>query len=212
MSVCKLRHDGFGIAEQQGLGDLQFEPVRGEAGFFQRGGDDVADATCQELRGGQVHRNGQVLRPSRGGATRLPQYPRADLVDELQVLGNGNEYQRRDQRSVFRGQAYQRLEADEAALRYFEQRLVMQFEAIMQHRIANHPLEFESRLQFGVHLGQEEPDAIAAVGLGLVQRQIGAFQKPLRIGAVCRRQCNADADRGNERPVLELSSAPSPRR
>ena len=156
--------------------------MRGEAGLFQRGGDDVADAACQELRGGQVHRNGQVLRPSRGGAARLPQHPRADLVDEPQVLGNGNEHQRRDKRSVFRGQAYQRLEADEAALRYFEERLVVQFEAIMQHRVANYPLEFEARLQLGVHLGHEEADAIAAVGLGLVHRQIGTFQKPLRIG------------------------------
>ena len=78
----------------------------------------------------------------------------------------------------FLGQAYQRLETDEAAVRHFEERLIVQFEAIMQHRIADGPLELESRLQLGVHLRQEEPDAIAAVGLGLVQRQIGTFQQP----------------------------------
>ena len=74
----------------------------------------------------------------------------------------------------------------------------------MQYRVANYHLKFESRLQFGVHFGQEEPDAIATVGLGLVQCQIGAFQKPLRIGSVCRRQCNANADRGDDRPPHEF--------
>ena len=74
----------------------------------------------------------------------------------------------------------------------------MQFEAIMQHCVANHPLEFEARLQLAVHFGKEESDTIAAVGFGLVQRQIGTFQKSLRTGPIFRRQCNTNADRGNE--------------
>src|ERR1700733_78689 len=127
-----------------------------------------------------------MLRPSRGGATRLPQYPCTDLIDESQVLSEGNEHQWRDKCSVFRRQAYQRLEADEAALRHFEKRLIVQFEALMQHRVANYPLELESSLQFAVHLGHEEPEAVTTFGLGLVQRQIGTFQKPLRIGSVRR--------------------------
>ena len=73
----------------------------------------------------------------------------------------------------------------------------------MQHRVADHPFEFEAGLQLGVHRRHEKPDAIAAVGFGLVQRQIGAFQKPRRVGSVRRRQCDTNAHRGNERSILE---------
>src|SRR6478752_3996335 len=100
------------------VSDLQLEPVRGEGRVLQRGGDDVADATgqtWQELRGRQVHRNGQVPGPSYRGAARRPQRPRTDPLDELQFLGHRNEYQWRNKYSVFRRQAYQCLEAGEAA-------------------------------------------------------------------------------------------------
>lgn len=40
----QLCHDGFRVAEQQRLSDLQFEPVRREAGFLERSSDDVTDA------------------------------------------------------------------------------------------------------------------------------------------------------------------------
>src|SRR5579872_4131145 len=102
--------------------------MRRQTRLFQRGGDNGTHIPYQELRGGQVHGYGQVLRPSRGGPTRLPQDPRTDLVDKAQVLGNGNELQWRDKRTVFPRQAYQRLEADEPTLQHFKKRLVVQFE------------------------------------------------------------------------------------
>ena len=112
----QLRHGGFKVAEQQGLSNLQLEPMRCEACFFQRRANDVADASRRELRGREVDRNGQVLRPSGGGATRLPQHPCADFVDEPQLLGNGNQHQRRNKCSVFGRQAYERLEVEETVL------------------------------------------------------------------------------------------------
>ena len=156
------------------------------------------------MRGRQVHRNGQVPGPSYRGAARRPQRPRTDPLDELQFLGHRNEYQWRNKYSVFRRQAYQCLEAGEAALRHFEKRLVVQFEAIMQHRVTNSRFQFGSRKQLGIHLGLEEPDAITPVGLGFVHCQIGAFQKPLRVVSVFRRQCNANAYCGDDRLPPEL--------
>jgi hypothetical protein len=87
--------------------------------------------------------------------------------------------ERCDKCSVLRRQAYQRLEADEAAIHHFEDRLVVQFEAIMGHRVANHLLELYSRFELAVHFKVEELDAIAAIRLALVEGQIGAFQQPL---------------------------------
>src|SRR5580700_4846394 len=102
-----------------------------------------------------------MLRPSRGGAACFPQHPGTDLVYELQVLGNRNKDQRRNEFSVLRRQTYQRLVANETAFRHFEERLIVQFETIVQHRVANRRLELESRLQIRVHLGHEEPETIA---------------------------------------------------
>ena len=39
--------------------------------------------------------------------------------------------------------------------------------------------------------------------LALYKRQIGAFQKPFRIGSVGRRQCDADAHRSDDRLTIE---------
>ena len=58
---------------------------------------------------------------------------------------------------------------------HFEERLVVQFKAVMQHRVANCRFEFGSRMQLGVHLGQEKPDAIATIGFCPVKRQVGTF-------------------------------------
>ena len=77
----------------------------------------------------------------------------------------------------------------------------------MQHRIANCLFELEARLQLGIHLRAEEPDAIATLGLAPVQRQIRTFQKPFRIVSVLGRQRNADAHRGNDRLLPERIGA-----
>ena len=57
------------------------------------------------------------------------------------------------------------------------------------------------------YLGLEEPDAITPVGLGFVHCQIGAFQKPLRVVSVFRRQCNANAYCGDDRLPLNFIGA-----
>src|ERR1700689_1269395 len=65
----------------------------------------------------------------------------------------------------------------------------------MKHRFANHFLEFDSRLQFHVHLRPKEPNAIAATGLRPVEGEIGAFQQPLGAVAIPARKRDTDADR-----------------
>ena len=70
--------------------------------------------------------------------------------------------------------------------------------------MAQRPLKVDAGLQRPIHLRQEEPNTIATACLGLVQRQIGALQQPLRIGAILRCERAADADGGGEFVFVEV--------
>ena len=54
------------------------------------------------------------------------------------------------------------------------------------------------RLTAGVHLRLEEAVGAAAVGFGAIHRQVGVFQQLVEIGAVLRRQRDADAGVGGD--------------
>ncbi len=70
---------------------------------------------------------------------------------------------------VRRGHPDQRFEADKAALRYFKEGLIMQFEAIILYRLADRLSSSMRARVLGIHLGHEKPDAVAAGGLGRVE-------------------------------------------
>ena len=53
-------------------------------------------------------------------------------------------------------------------------------------------------MALGIHCRFEEAIGSAAVGLGAVHRQIGILDQLIEIGAVLRRQCDADAGIGRE--------------
>ena len=137
LSSLERRHDGFGVFEQQALKNFQLEPVRLETGRLQGVGDSVHKQAGFELRRRQVHRHGQILRPTGCRAAGFAQHPGSDLVDQPHFCGEREEIVRRDQRAVRRRQTYQRLEADQVFVGHFEDRLVMQHQTVMRDRVAD---------------------------------------------------------------------------
>src|SRR5580698_10907449 len=136
--------------------------------------------------------------------TSFAQHPCADLVDELHVLRYGNESQRGDQRSVGRRETYQCLESNEASVRHLVERLVMQHEAIVRHRIADQSLKTDPRLQLCIHFGLKEPNAIAALGFAFIECKIGGFEQSFRVVAVLWRNGHANAYSTQNFVLLEL--------
>src|ERR1700678_2739226 len=118
--------------------------------------------------------------PSRGSSARLTQHPRPDLIDEAQLFGNGDEGQRWYERAISLGEAYQRLEPNEAPIRHFKQRLIVQLEPIVDDGVPDRFFKLDPRLQLGIHLGQEQPDTIPTIGFASIKSKIRALQQPLR--------------------------------
>ena len=93
-------------------------------------------------------------------------------------------------------------------LREIEQRLVVDFEAAIGHRLTKILLHGEPRLGAGVHGRLEEAMGAAPFGLGAVHRQIGVLDQLIEIGAVLRRQRDADAGIGREMMAEALIGLP----
>ena len=61
-----------------------------------------------------------------------------------------------------------------------------------------------ARLQARVHAGLEEAEGAAAVGLGAIERHVGVLQELVGVGAVGRRQRDADAGADHDLVAVEL--------
>ena len=85
-----------------------------------------------------------------------------------------------------------------SSLREIEQRLVVDFEAAIGQRLPQILLHGEPRLGAGIHGRLEEAMGAASLGLGGVHREVGVLDQLVEIGAVLRRQRDADAGVGRE--------------
>ena len=74
----------------------------------------------------------------------------------------------------------------------------MDFETAIDHRLSQILFHGEPGLGAGVHGRLEEAMGAASFGLGGVHRQIGVLDQLIEIGAVLRRQRDADAGIGGE--------------
>ena len=95
-----------------------------------------------------------------------------------------------------------------SSLPEIDQRLVVDFEAAVHQRLAQILLQGKPRLGAGIHRRLEEAIGSAAVGLGAVHRQIGILDQLIEIGAVLRRQRDADAGVGRELVTEALIGLP----
>ena len=76
--------------------------------------------------------------------------------------------------------------------------LVVDFQRLVGDRLAQLDLQLAAGLQLGVHLGFEETPGAPAGGFGGIHRQISVLEDLVEIGAVLRRQRNADAGVGGD--------------
>ena len=83
-------------------------------------------------------------------------------------------------------------------LREIDQRLIVDFEAAIGHRLAQILLHGEPRPGAGVHVRLEEAMDAAPLGLGGVHREVGVLDQLVEFGAVLRRERNADTGVGRQ--------------
>ena len=89
--------------------------------------------------------------------------------------------------------AQQRLEAADLVAREVDERLVVELELAVGQRLAQIDLQLAARLHVGVHVRLEEAVDAAPLGLGPVEGEIGVLEQLVGIGAVARRDGDADA-------------------
>ena len=189
----QLGEKGLGVVEEQALGDLKLEAMRGEAGLLEHPGDGGGDVAGGELRRREVDRDHQVLRPGERGGTGLFQDPCADPIDEAHGLGDRDERRRRNEAAVPGRQPEQGLEADQLAAGVLELRLIVEKEAVALDRRLDRALVSEAGIEGGVELGREQPHLLRSLALGLVEGEIGALEQPSGIAAVVGGDRHADA-------------------
>jgi len=80
--------------------------------------------------------------------------------------------------------AHQCLDPDRQARAHVDDRLIVQLELFARYRLAQVPFQVMARLRFLDHAGVIEPEAVAALGLRFVERQIGLFHQVAGVEAV----------------------------
>ena len=85
-----------------------------------------------------------------------------------------------------------------SSLREIEQRLVVEFEAVVGHCLPKILLHGKARLGAGIHVRLEEAMGAAPFGLGGIHCKVGVLDQLIELGAVLRRQRNADAGVGRQ--------------
>ena len=104
--------------------------------------------------------------------------------------------------------AQQGLAAGHLVAAKVDQRLVVDFKAAIHQRLTQVLLHGKPRLRAGIHRRFEEAMGSASSGLGAIHRQIGVLDQLIQLGAVLRRQCNADAGVGRELVTEALIGLP----
>ena len=185
------------VAHQRGFGDLEFEPVRCEAGFEQHLMHQLNEILAVDLHGGDVHGDGQRLRPARSLAAGFPQHPFADAENGTSLFRNRNEHGRRNRAAGFVIPAQQRFEADHIAGLDVALRLIDQIEFAAHDGLTQIVLQHPAVVDFCGHPGLEEAIGGSAFHLGAVERRVGMVQQRFAVVRVIRADRDADAARSH---------------
>lgn len=87
---------GIGLGQKDRLRDFELQPSRRQARLRQRRDHDLHEVAAAELRRRQIDRDLDVARPFDGLCAGFAQHPLPQLGDEADVLGDRNEFRRRD--------------------------------------------------------------------------------------------------------------------
>ena len=156
------------VAQQRGFGDLDFEPVRGKAGYFQRIANLAQHVALMELLRREIDRNADGLRPLHGFHAGLAQDPAAEIDDQAHVFGDRNDIDRRHRAAHRMIPAQQRLAGGDLSRLEIDQRLVEQLELLVRQRLAQVEFQDTARLDDLRQFLAEEAEGTATVGLGAV--------------------------------------------
>ena len=181
-----------------GLGDLEDEQLRGQAGGVERRRHLRQQPALLELARREVDADGQVHAqpvPDRAHLpARLVQHVTAQRQDQPGLLGHRDEPRRADQAVGGVPPPHQRLGAHDVLLVQRVERLVVHLELVPLEPLAQIGLDLQPLGGAGSHGGLvEHPvDAAAALGLGVVHGHVGVAEHV--VGRLARLG-QGDADR-----------------
>ena len=192
------------IRHQHALGQLELEPLAGEAGVAQHLLHRLDEVARLELHARQVHRHRRTVEhaagPALGTARRLVQRPAADRQHQAALLGDRDELVRQQQAAARMAPADQRLAADEGTVAGAQLRLEVQHELAARQALGQLALEHERGIRRAGRAGVEELHVGAPARLGQVHRRVGMLDQLARARAVLRVECDADRRRDRDRP------------
>ena len=88
--------------------------------------------------------------------------------------------------------AHQRLEAGNLAGLKIDQRLIVHFQLIGEHGAAQFHFKMPPRLHARIHFRFKKAERALAIGLGAVEREVGALEQLVGVDAVAGRHRDAD--------------------
>ena len=166
MEFAKLADRALGAGQQCGLGHLEFQAPRVEAGILERRADVVDERHGAELNRRQVHRKTAVRRPARRIGTGAVQHPAANRDDQASLLGDGDELGRRNAAAFGVVPAQERLEPDDVAGANRKERLVMECELVIADGAGEVAADLASGREVFRHFGGIEAASVAPLRLG----------------------------------------------
>ena len=164
---------------EHALGDFEADAVARDRAAVDDGKEFGRQVGTGELARGEVDADAQrgidrqLARPCLNIRASLFQHDRPDVVDEVERLGERDEFSRREQAERRVRPAYQGLEPGRAQAGELDDRLVPHPQPALRERLAQLGLHLQGAQRGGVHLGLEEFDRAALAAAGLVQGVVG---------------------------------------
>ena len=123
------------------------------------------------------------------------QHPLADFQNQIGVLGDGNEFRRRDLTVFGTAPAQQGFDAGDQAAAQIDLGLVVQGQFIALDGMAQGGFHLQVSQGLGIHRLVVECEGVAPGVLGAVHGGVGVLQQGVAILAILRVKADADARR-----------------
>ena len=196
------------LCRRGGLGDLDLEPVRGQAALEEHGLDPVHQVGPSQLAARYVDGHEEIgmagLAPGCRLGARGPQHPGVDGADRPDLLGERDEAVGRYQAAGRMLPAHQRLGADDGSALHGDERLVEDAQLAALHRVAQVLVQVQPIRHRREHEWGEELDTSPARVLGRLHRQLGVSEHLGGPGSRVGRHRHADAEPDRQRAAPEL--------
>jgi len=136
--------------------------------------------------------------------TGFAQYPTANRHDQSAFFGHRNELIRRDGPMLRILPADQRFRAGNGARRQIEFRLIKKMKFTLRQSTLQPPFDKQPFACAGIHVGPEKLVIVAAIHLGVIHRDIGAFHHGIHITAIIGINADTNAQGNVKLMVLDL--------